>query len=170
MKIYTKTGDKGLTLLANGKQVLKNDIRVEAYGTIDELQSFMGMLASMTDISQLDVIQDVLFAIGGYLANDCVSSIENLDENISQLEQQIDRLQERLPALRVFLVPGGILPVSICHVCRTVCRRAERRIITLNQTIETEMDSNVLIYINRLSDYFFLLARYLNLENENIIK
>lgn len=163
MKIYTKTGDKGTTSLVGGKRVEKDDSRVEAYGTIDELQSFVGMLASATDEVQLEEIQRVLFKIGGYLAYEDATSAGVTDEMIAQLEQKIDRLSEELPPLRTFIIPGGTMAASICHVCRTVCRRAERRMTTLRRTIDVELDNNAFIYINRLSDYFFLLARNLNM-------
>lgn len=164
MKIYTKTGDKGMTSLAGGKRVEKDDARVEAYGTLDELLSFVGMLASTTDEVQLEDIQQVLFKIGGYLAYEEATSAGVTDEIIAQLEQQIDRLSEELPPLRTFIIPGGTMAASICHVCRTVCRRAERRMTTLRRTVDVEMDGNAFIYINRLSDYFFLLARKLNMD------
>lgn len=163
MKIYTKTGDKGSTSLVGGKRVEKDDSRVEAYGTIDELQSFVGMLASATDEVQLEDIQRVLFKIGGYLAYEDATSAGVTDEMIAQLEQKIDRLSEELPPLRTFIIPGGTMAASICHVCRTVCRRAERRMTTLRRSIDVELDDNAFIYINRLSDYFFLLARNLNM-------
>lgn len=163
MKIYTKTGDKGMTSLVGGKRVEKDDARVEAYGTLDELQSFVGMLASATDEVQLEDIQRVLFKIGGYLAYEDATSAGVTDEMIAQLEQKIDRLSEELPPLRTFIIPGGTIAASICHVCRTVCRRAERRMTTLRRTIDVELDDNAFIYINRLSDYFFLLARKLNM-------
>ena len=163
MKIYTKTGDKGMTSLVGGKRVEKDDACVEAYGTLDELQSFVGMLASATDEVQLEDIQRVLFKIGGYLAYEDATSAGVTDEMIAQLEQQIDRLSEELPPLCTFIIPGGAMAVSICHVCRTVCRRAERRMTTLRRTIDVELDDNAFIYINRLSDYFLLLARKLNM-------
>lgn len=163
MKIYTKTGDKGMTFLVGGKRVEKDDARVEAYGTLDELQSFVGMLASATDEVQLEDIQRVLFKIGGYLAYEDATSAGVTDEMIAQLEQKIDRLSEELPPLRTFIIPGSTMAASICHVCRTVCRRAERRMTTLRRTIDVELDDNAFIYINRLSDYFFLLARKLNM-------
>ena len=162
MKIYTKTGDKGMTSLVGGKRVEKDDERVQAYGTIDELQSFVGMLASATDEVQLEDIQQILFKIGGYLAYEDATSAGVPDETIARPEQWIDRLSEELPPLRTFIIPGGTMAASICHVCRTVCRRAERRMITLRRTVDMGLDDNAFIYINRLSDYFFQLARKLN--------
>lgn len=162
MKIYTKTGDKGMTSLVGGKRVEKDDARVQAYGTLDELQSFVGMLASATDEVQLEDVQRILFKIGGYLASEDATSAGVSDETIARLEQWIDRLSEELPPLRTFIIPGGTMAASICHVCRTVCRRAERRMITLRRTVDVGLDDNAFIYINRLSDYFFLLARKLN--------
>ena len=163
MKIYTKTGDKGMTSLVGGKRVEKDDARVQAYGTLDELQSFVGMLASATDEVQLEDVQRILFKIGGYLASEDATSAGVSDETIARLEQWIDRLSEELPPLRTFIIPGGTMAASICHVCRTVCRRAERRMITLRRTVDMGLDDNAFIYINRLSDYFFLLARKLNM-------
>ena len=162
MKIYTKTGDKGMTSLVGGKRVEKDDARVQAYGSLDELQSFVGMLASATDEVQLEDVQRILFKIGGYLASEDATSAGVSDETIARLEQWIDRLSEELPPLRTFIIPGGTMAASICHVCRTVCRRAERRMITLRRTVVVGLDDNAFIYINRLSDYFFLLARKLN--------
>ena len=162
MKIYTKTGDKGMTSLVGGKRVEKDDARVEIYGTIDELQSFVGMLGTGTDEVQLEDVQRILFKIGGYLASEDATSAGVPDETIAQLEQWIDRLSEELSPLRTFIIPGGTMAASICHVCRTVCRRAERRMITLRRTVDVGLDDNAFIYINRFSDYFFLLARKLN--------
>ena len=162
MKIYTKTGDKCMNSLVGGKRVEKDDARVQAYGILDELQSFVGMLASVTDEVQLADVQRILFKIGGYLASEDATSAGVPDETIAQLEQWIDRLSEELSPLRTFIIPGGAMAASICHVCRTVCRRAERRMITLRRTVVVGLDDNAFIYINRLSDYFFLLARKLN--------
>lgn len=162
MKIYTKTGDKGMTSLVGGKRVEKDDARVQAYGTLDELQSFVGMLASATDEVQLEDVQRILFKIGGYLASEDATSAGVSDETIARLEQWIDRLSEELPPLRTFIIPDGTMAASICHVCRTVYRRAERRMITLRRTVDVGLDDNAFIYIDRLSDYFFLLARKLN--------
>lgn len=163
MKIYTKTGDKGMTALYSGKRVQKDNIRIEAYGTIDELMSFMGVLASSTkDNIQLEDIERTLYEIGCYLANEEATSSGITDDNIAQLEQRIDQLDASLPPLHNFIIPGGTTAASMCHVCRTICRRAERRMITLRNSLEDKMDDNSFIYINRLSDYFFLLARKLN--------
>ena len=162
MKIYTKNGDNGMTSLVGGKRVEKDDARVEAYGTIDELQSFVGMLASATDEVQLEDIQRVLFKIGGYLAFEDATSAGVTDEMIAQLEQQIDHLSDELPPLRTFIILGGTMAASICNVCRTVCRRAERRITTLRRTVDVELDYDAVSYIDRWADYFFLLARKLN--------
>lgn len=163
MKIYTKTGDKGMTALYSGKRVQKDNIRIEAYGTIDELMSFMGVLVSSTkDNIQLEDIERTLYKIGCYLANEEATSSGITDDNIAQLEQRIDQLDASLPPLHNFIIPGGTTAASMCHVCRTICRRAERRMITLRNSLEDKMDDNSFIYINRLSDYFFLLARKLN--------
>lgn len=135
MKVYSKTGDNGMTSLAGGKRVRKDDARVEAYGTIDELQSFVGMLESATDGLQLEDIQRVLFRIGGYLASEEAGDAGVTDEIIAQLEHRIDCLSIELQPLHSFIIPGGNMAASICHVCRTVCRRAERRMIALRHLV-----------------------------------
>lgn len=163
MKIYTKTGDDGTTTLVGGKRVPKDDVRVEAYGTIDELQAAVGLLASFIENkAMLDEIQLVLFKIGGYLANEKASNAGVTPDMIVHLEKQIDLLQENLPQLKSFIIPNGSKSASICHICRTVCRRAERRMTTMRNTMVGTIDNNAYIYINRLSDYFFLLARKQN--------
>lgn len=166
-KVYTKGGDKGKTSLIGGSRVLKSDIRVETYGSIDELKSFVGHLHDLTndkDIkSQLYKIQVLLFnaesliaAQPDYKHADKLKPIT--DSDIKGIEEQIDFMQEKLPALNSFILPCGDSLVSLSHVCRTVCRRAERSAVRLAQT--SEVSENVLILLNRLSDYFFVLARY----------
>jgi len=165
-KIYTKTGDKGQTALFGGARVPKDHFRIEAYGTIDELNSFLGALIDILppEISEkyLDSIQSELFVIGSHLATD--PSKKNLklpafSENATQrLESHIDNMDSNLPALKNFVLPGGHLASSYAHICRTVCRRAERRVISLGH--QEEVADWIVIYLNRLSDFFFMLSRY----------
>jgi len=168
MKIYTKTGDKGLTSLIGGTRVPKHHLRIESYGTIDELNSFVGMIRDQIDLSDqqknvLKEIQDRLFTIGASLAADPEKSkmkIPDLhDVDIEFLESEIDQMNEVLPELRHFVLPGGSVAVSFCHVARCVCRRAER--LTVHLAESSFVDEKVSIYLNRLSDYFFVLARKL---------
>lgn len=175
MKIYTKTGDEGMTSLVGGERVSKTHIRVESYGTIDELNSQIGLLSAYAeeflpaedpDVLLLEMIQNHLFVIGSYLATN--TEKRELREKailtpsaVEKLEQAIDRIQETLPPFRAFLLPGGGIAASQAHVCRTVCRRAERIIQALNQ--EVEVEELVRQYVNRLSDYLFILARKLNI-------
>lgn len=158
MSIYTKTGDKGDTSLASGVRVPKNDTRIEAYGTVDELNSWIGMLrASLLDYAtlqeQLSVIQNKLFNVGASLSDAPGEWIS--DEDIRTLERWIDEMQAVLPAQKAFILPMGSESVCRCHVCRTVCRRAERKMIVANTNLTN------LQFINRLSDFLFVLARYL---------
>lgn len=170
MKIYTKTGDKGTTALFGGKRVAKNDLRVEAYGTIDELNSWLGLLRDqpINTIRQnlLIQIQNDLFVIGSILAtepgNEKVKIPSLKPEHILDLEKAMDEMDASLPPMRFFVLPGGHPIVSHCHVARTVCRRAERNVLSLHQQ-ETVSDV-VLQYINRLSDYLFVLSRKLTQE------
>ncbi len=167
--IYTKTGDNGTTSLVGGVRVSKTDARLEAYGTIDELNSHIGLLRSLVDDEvfshQLSDIQHILFVVGSYLATDTEQtelrsqSVLRIGQ-IEALEHGIDSIDSTLPQLRAFILPAGTQAASQCHVCRTVCRRAERRILALAENIT--LDANVIAYINRLSDYFFVLARKLN--------
>jgi len=170
MKIYTKTGDKGTTALFGGKRVAKNDLRVEAYGTIDELNSWLGLLRNqpINTIRQnlLIQIQNDLFVIGSVLAtepgNEKVKIPSLKPEHILDLEKAMDEMDASLPPMRFFVLPGGHPIVSHCHIARTVCRRAERNVLSLHQQ-ETVPDV-VLQYINRLSDYLFVLSRKLTQE------
>ncbi|MFA5045564.1 MAG: cob(I)yrinic acid a,c-diamide adenosyltransferase [Paludibacter sp.] len=172
MKLYTKTGDKGQTGLIGGTRVAKNDVRLEAYGTVDELNSFIGLLTTYQipeiDILSLRLIQSRLFTIGSYLATDTLkvplqkASILS-ESDVTYLEQEIDRLDEFLPALTSFILPGGSNVGALCHVCRTVTRRAERRLFDMNEV--HIVDNKILVYFNRLSDYFFALSRFLTIEN-----
>lgn len=167
MKIYTKGGDKGHTSLIGGERVPKYDCRVEAYGTVDELTAFTALLADKLvgdrfpkSVGQLRRIESQLMTVAALLAvgeggQGKVASVS--DEATTDLEQWIDRMQERLPAITKFTIPGGDERISLCHVCRTVCRRAERA--ALRAAEQCEIPSEVLVYLNRLSDYFYLLGR-----------
>jgi len=172
--LYTKTGDKGMTSLVGGKRVSKTDNRLEAYGTIDELNSFIGLLITeLTDSEDLDFlhkIQNLLFVVGTNLATDTKEmtlpeQYKINEENVSQIENEIDRIDSTLPKLKSFTLPGGCRSAALAHVCRTVCRRAERRICTLTE--EVTMDGALMICINRLSDYFYALARKECIKNTN---
>lgn len=157
--IYTKTGDKGTTSLANGERVAKTDLRIEAYGTVDELNSWVGLLqASLPSADErLEWIQNKLFNLGAALSEAPGEWISEAD--VHQLEQWIDDMQAVVPPQRVFVLPTGSEPVCRCHLCRTVCRRAERKMIAANS------DPTALKWINRLSDFWFVLARYLGYKN-----
>jgi len=165
MKIYTKTGDAGKTSLIGGTRVPKHHLRIETYGTVDELNSFMGMIRDLTHdtetISILKEIQDRLFTIGSTLASDPEKSkmkIPDLHEtDITLLEKEMDKMNEILPELKSFILPGGHVHSSWCHIARCVCRRCERLVSELSE--QNEINPLVLIYLNRLSDYLFVLAR-----------
>jgi len=164
--IYTKTGDKGTTSLVGGTRVPKSHLRLEAYGTIDELNSFVGFLAceikDESDREILSFIQHKLFTVGSYLATETETmsarsaSIIN-DSDIQRIEEQMDRIDSQLPAIRKFILPGGSESASRSHICRSICRRAERCIYRVKA--EYPVDENIMMFVNRLSDYFFLLAR-----------
>ena len=164
MKIYTKTGDKGDTGLFGGRRVPKSHLRVDAYGTVDELNAFIGLLCDALDDQHdktiLKTVQDRLFTLGSNLASDPKKNPitpDILPEDIALLEREIDRMDALLPALRNFILPGGHSTVSLCHVCRTVCRRAERLAVALHR--KEPIETIILEYLNRLSDYFFVLGR-----------
>ncbi len=165
MKIYTKTGDKGFTSLIGGTRVPKYDLRIEAYGTVDELNSYIGLIRDQEidthDKQVLSQIQDRLFTVGATLAADPDRSkmvIPDLHtEDIELLEQEMDTMDKLLPPLRHFILPGGDNTVSFCHIARCVCRRAERLSVHLAE--ESKVEEKVNIYLNRLSDYLFVLAR-----------
>jgi cob(I)alamin adenosyltransferase len=167
IKIYTRTGDKGRTALIGGTRVPKYSLQIEAYGTVDELNSFIGLLRDQ-DIDHhvkkiLGRVQVILFNIESLLAADSAESLKGLpqvaEEDILALENEIDSMNVNLPKLHHFILPGGHVLVSHCHVARTVCRRAERIIVHLAS--EKEVDALILKYVNRLSDYLFVLARKL---------
>ena len=166
MKVYTKTGDAGTTSLVGGKRVPKDCARLESYGTVDELNAHVGLLLTYVSENQdrecLISIQNRLFVVGAQLATEApnVPSSVITDDDVTNLENNIDKASEGLPKWRGFTLPGGCREAAIAHVCRTVCRRAERRILTLNS--EEEVDPQLLKYINRLSDYFYVLALRLN--------
>ncbi len=168
MKIYTKTGDAGETSLFAGGRVSKDSPRVEAYGTVDELNAWLGLAAmhcTSNDLqSRLLRVQGELLQLGADLATPLdasTSHIARMDERlIQQLEQEMDEWDEVLPPLRHFILPGGSQPGAILHIARTVCRRAERRVVTLAQT--EPINPSALIYLNRLSDWLFVLARMVN--------
>ena len=167
-KIYTKTGDKGATSLIGGTKVPKNDIRIETYGTVDELNSWVGYINDLLGDDEFKVelkeIQDRLFTIGSALATDTEKEtkmkLPDLHESdIEFLEKRIDLMTNWLPAMKSFILPGGHPIVSSIHIVRCVCRRAERLAVNMQQH-ELFIDEKVIQYLNRLSDYLFTLARY----------
>ena len=168
IKIYTKTGDKGKTSLIGGTKVYKSDLRIESYGTVDELNSFVGLcldhLKSHNISNVLAEIQDRLFTIGSALACDPEKEtklkIPDLHEaDVELLEKEIDKMNEVLPVMKSFILPGGQVAVSTLHVTRCVCRRAERCCVRM-QKKEIEVEPLIIKYLNRLSDYLFVLARF----------
>lgn len=168
MKIYTKTGDKGQTGLIGGTRVEKSDIRLETYGTVDELNANIGMLAAMNVGDEIRLflhkIQNILFTVGSHLATDTTKTGHNSasvmkEEYIVMVEHEIDNMDEKLLPLNRFILPGGSVEAAQSHICRTIARRAERRIIEMNKTYN--VDNKVIVCINRLSDYFFTLSRFI---------
>ncbi|WMJ75602.1 cob(I)yrinic acid a,c-diamide adenosyltransferase [Cytophagaceae bacterium ABcell3] len=164
MKIYTKTGDKGKTSLLGGTRVSKSDARLHAYGTVDELNSWIGLIADLAAQEETAIflrnIQNTLFVIGSKLAagpNNKYPLPELKKEETTALENEIDRMNEILPELKSFILPGGHSTVSHCHIARSVCRRAERYVAELADT--SPGAEPILVYLNRLSDYLFVLAR-----------
>ena len=169
MKIYTKTGDKGSTSLFGGSRVSKHHIRIESYGTLDELNSWLGLIRDQEieekTKSDLTRIQSELFTLGAELATEPEKSerlkIETVGEKeIRFLEEAIDAMNEALPPMTHFILPGGHATVSYCHLARTVCRRAERRMSMLDE--QQKLSDSSLAYVNRLSDYLFVLSRHLS--------
>ncbi len=169
MKIYTRTGDKGITSLIGGTKVPKSHIRIEAYGTVDELNSWIGLVSDQIKLKNskkiLKEIQDRLFTIGSSLACDPEKEtklkIPDLKEtDVILLEKEIDKMNEKLPPMKSFILPSGHLVVSSAHVARCVCRRAERLCVTLEEQ-KMFVDPLIIKYLNRLSDYLFVLARFI---------
>ncbi len=167
--LYTRTGDSGTTSLVGGERVKKNCDRIEAYGTIDELSSVLGLVESGCEEPELKeflrTVQNELFNVGCYLATDSTSdlqpsSLPGMENAIAALEQWIDRLDEDTPKIRAFVLPGGTRLAAEAHMARTVCRRAERRILTLSE--DAYVDPAIIRYVNRLSDFLFIVARYFN--------
>jgi cob(I)alamin adenosyltransferase len=170
LKIYTKTGDTGTTALFGGKRVSKAELRIDTYGTIDELNSFIGLLRDQ-EVNKnkkeiLIEIQDRLFTVGSILAtepgNTKVKVPSLTDEDVTRLEKEIDEMESKLEPMKFFVLPGGHQSVSFGHVARTICRRAERLVIALNT--QEPMDMIVIRYLNRLSDYLFVLCRLMTKE------
>lgn len=169
MKIYTKKGDRGQTSLGSGVRVPKYHMRVETYGTVDELNAIVGMsIASFGETvwegklkRTLLVIQNDLFNVGSYLASPAQKKLlKVLPHHVEDFEREIDEMTQKLPSLSSFILPGGTKSSSLLHLARTVSRRAERRLVELND--KEVIDPSVLVYINRLSDLFFTMARYVN--------
>lgn len=172
MKIYTKTGDDGMTSLIGGSRVSKAHLRIEAYGTVDELNACIGLLGDQPVNALrkevLKEIQDRLFTIGSHLASEPEQARKNLPDLIGEdvvvLERAIDHMTDALPVLRAFILPGGHESVSFGHLARTVCRRAERAVIYLHE--HEEVEEIIIRYLNRLSDYLFVLCRKMGQELE----
>jgi cob(I)alamin adenosyltransferase len=168
-KVYTRTGDKGMTSLVGGVRIKKTDVRIEAYGTVDELSAHLGLLAAMLPEcdDRLDIIriQNNLFNVCTNLATDqsqtpLYDSAKLADGEIELLEKEVDRMMKSLPERQGFILPGGTQMAAQAHVCRTVCRRAERRIVALSEV--AQISPETLQYVNRLSDYLFVLAKIIN--------
>jgi cob(I)alamin adenosyltransferase len=171
MKIYTKTGDAGETGLFAGARVRKDDVRIEAYGTVDELNAALGLARSEplpAEIDQtLERVQSELFSVGAELATPQPEKhgLALIGEpHIALLERAIDNLEAGLPPLRNFILPSGSRGGSLLHVARSICRRAERRVVTLASSPETEISLRIIRYLNRLGDYLFVAARFANIE------
>ena len=171
-KVYTRTGDAGMTSLVSGNRVSKDDVRVEAYGTVDELNSNIGVLLHSTKLEEKNVIallrraQNKLFNIGAYLANDAAdATLYGLSQDdVTALEKMMDRMNEQLPPMTGFVLPGGTRLSAQADRCRTITRRAERRVVTLAR--QAHVEPLVLEYLNRLSDFFFVFARFNNISNQ----
>lgn len=173
MKIYTKQGDKGQTALVDGTRISKSEIRLQCYGTVDELNSNLGLLISLLNkeaaitpfVDELTLIQGWLFQLGSQLACSDIELAKKLpniqEQDINRLENSMDQWDQELPALKNFILPGGHLASAQAHICRTVTRRAERLCVVLDQN--ENLDYPALTFLNRLSDYFFVLARLINL-------
>ncbi len=171
MKIYTKTGDKGETSLIGGVRVKKSDIRIEAYGTVDELNSWIGIIRNIEELKNVDLfqkIQDTLFSIGSHLASHPekgrIKLPEITERDIDLLEMDIDKMESELAPLKTFILPGSSIQNGYCHVARTVCRRAERCAVELG--IIENVEPIIIKYLNRLSDHLFVLSRYITLKQK----
>ena len=175
MKVYTKGGDAGTTSLVGGKRIKKFGTRIEAYGTVDELNSFVGLLSSLVGerydnwAKFLAVVQNKLFNVGCYLATDNPENKETkpyglCEGDVEKLEKAIDEIDEKLPPLNNFVLPGGSKTAAIADVCRTTTRRCERRVVELSE--EVYIDPLVVRFLNRLSDFFFVFARFNNVDSQ----
>lgn len=170
MKVYTKKGDQGKTGLIGGTRVSKANMRIDAYGTVDELNSYMGLLRdNLVDEGfkdELIFIQDRLFTLGSWMASDPEKSKMTLPEikleDVERLEQSIDQMESQLEPMKFFVLPGGHQTVSFCHIARCVCRRAERLVVALDE--QAPQNPVILSFLNRLSDYLFVYSRYLTLK------
>ncbi len=172
--VYTRTGDKGTTSLVGGSRIMKSDLRLECYGTIDELNSFLGLLICLIDdFNQKELllfVQNKLFTVGSILATEDEETARKYgcrvnDEDILRLENMIDEYDNQLPKMKYFVLPGGTLSASYAHIARTVCRRAERRIVELAS--QAVVPDNLVVFVNRLSDFLFVYARLLCLKENN---
>lgn len=167
MKVYTKKGDDGKTSLLSGTRIPKHALRIETYGAIDELNSFLGLLSAQTTYLKdfIVSVQSKLFDVGSYLAADGLHekySLKGVEEkDIEALEQSIDKMTDELPPLRNFILPGSCELNALAHICRTVCRRAERKATLLAE--KESVKPEIVRYLNRLSDWFFVYARYVSL-------
>jgi cob(I)alamin adenosyltransferase len=173
-KVYTRTGDKGTTSLVGGSRIMKSDLRLECYGTIDELNSFLGLLiCHIDDFNQKELllfVQNKLFTLGSILATEDEETARKYgcrvnEEDILRLENMIDEYDNQLPKMKYFVLPGGTLSASYAHIARTVCRRAERRIVELAS--QAVVPDNLVVFVNRLSDFLFVYARLLCLKENN---
>ena len=165
MKIYTKKGDQGETSLYGGQRLKKSDLRLECYGGTDELNAYLGLIQSVSkkENALIKSLQICLFEIGSHLAADPASKnlkLPEINESIvDEMEAEIDVMNDSLPPLKTFILPGGTLSASHCHVARTICRRVERLIVALNE--RDGVDYRIIVFLNRLSDYLFVYARFL---------
>lgn len=175
MKVYTKGGNTGTTSLVGGKRIKKYGLRIEAYGTIDEVNSCVGMLSAIIKSTSqewndfLAIMQNKLFNIGCYLATDNPENNETApfglnEEDIKKIEDAIDKIQDKLPVVNNFVLPGGCMEASLSDLCRTTTRRAERRVVELSD--ESYISPLIVKYLNRLSDFFFVFARFNNIKRE----
>mgnify|MGYP001608936546 FL=1 len=170
MAIYTRTGDKGKTSLMSGQRVSKSDLRVETYGTIDELNSAIGVVLSVISDKRKEIrkelikIQNDLLEIGSALANPASKQLKYLQQRVKEFEKFIDQMTEKMPPLKNFILPGGGKAGAILHLARAISRRAERKTVALNN--KQKVDNNIIIYLNRLSDLLFTMARFVNFKEK----